>query len=399
MNLNMQAFNINTLLGGLDKVRDVMGVYQQQLLLIVIVFALLNCFFGYTLRKLWSVIPGFFSARPPVMQRVPTRIRPRQSPWRLPSHRSSDRNHCLRPLPDRTFSSDLRARRLCLWHLVNPNDITGYGLVALVAFVIGLICVPFERISVILVTSICGALTTIRMAYFFKDLDLNMMFWIVSAILAAAGMLFQFKPWKEADYWRMTTKKNANTVQKRAPDGSADPVSTLFHPERRKRNAAAPLPLLPATQEIRTAAIRNRRTVPVFRRTPCTISVLFRKNLTMTTMRKIFQKSSAAGHPQNRPLRRSLTKKKHPQKLPWATRSRIPLLPNRRSPRTASRMSISPRSGSRFPKRYREFTKTIRTRNPHCSAENPAGKGTFPCLRFIFYPDFFLVIHFFTNKH
>ena len=127
----------------------------------------------------------------------------------------------------------------------------------------------------------------------------------------------------------MTTKKNANTVQKRAPDGSADPVSILFHPERRKRNAAAPLPLLPATQEIRTAAIRNRRTVPVFRRTPCTISVLFRKNLTMTTMRKIFRKSSAAGHPQNRPLRRSLTKKKHPQKLPWATRSRIPLLPNR----------------------------------------------------------------------
>ena len=60
MNLNMQAFNINTLLGGLDKVRDVMGVYQQQLLLIVIVFALLNCFFGYALRKLWSVIPGFF---------------------------------------------------------------------------------------------------------------------------------------------------------------------------------------------------------------------------------------------------------------------------------------------------------------------------------------------------
>ena len=60
MNLNMQTFNINTLLGGLDKVRDVMGVYQQQLLLIVIVFALLNCFFGYALRKLWSVIPGFF---------------------------------------------------------------------------------------------------------------------------------------------------------------------------------------------------------------------------------------------------------------------------------------------------------------------------------------------------
>ena len=85
MNLNMQAFNINTLLGGLDKVRDVMGVYQQQLLLIVIVFALLNCFFGYALRKLWSVIPGFFLGAAAGMQRVPMRIRPRRSPWCLPS--------------------------------------------------------------------------------------------------------------------------------------------------------------------------------------------------------------------------------------------------------------------------------------------------------------------------
>ena len=31
MNLNMQAFNINTLLGGLDKVRDVMGVYHSSI--------------------------------------------------------------------------------------------------------------------------------------------------------------------------------------------------------------------------------------------------------------------------------------------------------------------------------------------------------------------------------
>ena len=202
MNLNMQAFNINTLLGGLDKVRDVMGVYQQQLLLIVIVFALLNCFFGYTLRKLWSVIPGFFLG--------------------------AAAGYAAGTYTNQTTTITLALLLICglvgfcLWHLVNPNDITGYGLVALVAFVIGLICVPFERISVILVTSICGALTTIRMAYFFKDLDLNMMFWIVSAILAAAGMLFQFKPWKEADYWEdddeeereHRAKARASSIQK-----------------------------------------------------------------------------------------------------------------------------------------------------------------------------------------
>ena len=202
MNLNMQAFNINTLLGGLDKVRDVMDVYQQQLLLIVIVFALLNCFFGYTLRKLWSVIPGFFLGA--------------AAGYAAGTYTNQTTTITLALAVGIGLLTAIIAFVLyriglfllicglvgfCLWHLVNPNDITGYGLVALVAFVIGLICVPFERISVILVTSICGALTTIRMAYFFKDLDLNMMFWIVSAILAAAGMLFQFKPWKEADYW------------------------------------------------------------------------------------------------------------------------------------------------------------------------------------------------------
>ena len=73
MNLNMQAFNINTLLGGLDKVRDVMGVYQQQLLLIVIVFALLNCFFGYALRKLWSGI-SLIQTIPQVMDSSPSSL-------------------------------------------------------------------------------------------------------------------------------------------------------------------------------------------------------------------------------------------------------------------------------------------------------------------------------------
>lgn len=299
MNLNMQAFNINTLLGGLDKVRDVMGVYQQQLLLIVIVFALLNCFFGYALRKLWSVIPGFFLGA--------------AAGYAAGTYTNQTTTITLALAVGTGLLTAIIAFVLyriglfllicglvgfCLWHLVNPNDITGYGLVALVAFVISLICVPFERISVILVTSICGALTTIRMAYFFKDLDLNMMFWIASAILAAAGMLFQFKPWKEADYWEDDDEEErehrAKARARRKRRSSFDPLPS----RKKKRNAAAPLPLLPATQEIRTAAIRNRRTVPVFRRTPCTISVLFRKNLTMTTMRKIFRKSSAAGHPQ-----------------------------------------------------------------------------------------------------
>ena len=135
MNLNMQAFNINTLLGGLDKVRDVMGVYQQQLLLIVIVFALLNCFFGYALRKLWSVIPGFFLGA--------------AAGYAAGTYTNQTTTITLALAVGTGLLTAIIAFVLyriglfllicglvgfCLWHLVNPNDTTGYGLVALRRF-------------------------------------------------------------------------------------------------------------------------------------------------------------------------------------------------------------------------------------------------------------------------
>ena len=206
------------------------------------------------------------------------------------------------------------------------------------------------------------------------------MFWIASAILAAAGMLFQFKPWKEADYWEDDDEEER---EHRAKARARRKRRSRFHPlpsRKKKKDAAAPLPLLPATQEIRTAAIRNRRTVPVFRRTPCTISVLFRKNLTMTTMRKIFRNHPPPANPQTGRSGEFDEEETSPKASmgdtkPYTSPSK-PQITDGRHPGCRSLRD----PGSRFPKRYREFTKTIRTRNPHCSAENPAGKGTFPCL-------------------
>lgn len=259
MNLNMQT--LNTLLGGLDKGKELFGVYQQQFFLIVLVFALLNCFFGYSLRKLWSVIPGFFIgaaigyAAGTYTHQTPT----------ITLALSAGIGLLLAILAFVLYRIGLfflicGLVGFCLWHLISPNDITGYGLVALVSFVIGLICVPFERISVILVTSICGSLTTIRMAYFFKDLDLNLIFWVASAVLAAAGILFQFKPWKESDYWDeededereyraksrakkkrrsgfdpLPAKKKKRRSRSSSPDRSRDPYRSYQKPSNRSR--------------------------------------------------------------------------------------------------------------------------------------------------------------------
>ena len=242
MNLNMQTFN--TLLGGLDKGKELFGVYQQQFFLSVLIFALLNCFFGYALRKLWSVIPGFFLGA--------------AAGYAAGTYTNQTTTITLALSVGIGLLTAIIAFVLyriglfllicglvgfCLWHLVNPNDITGYGLVALVSFVIGLICVPFERISVILVTSICGALTTIRMAYFFKDLDLNMIFWIASAILAAAGMLFQFKPWKEADYWEEDDEeereRRAKARSKRKRGSGFDPLPARKKKKKRRGSSSS----------------------------------------------------------------------------------------------------------------------------------------------------------------
>lgn len=242
MNLNTQT--LNTLLDSLGKGKELFGVYQQQFFLIVIVFALLNCFFGYALRKLWSVIPGFFLGA--------------AAGYAAGTYTHQTTTITLALAVGIGLLTAIIAFVLyriglfllicglvgfCLWHLVNPNDITGYGLVALVSFVIGLICVPFERISVILVTSICGSLTTIRMAYFFKDLDLNLIFWIASAILAAAGMLFQFKPWKEADYWEdddeEERERRAKARSRRKRSSGFDPLPSKKKKKKRRGSSSS----------------------------------------------------------------------------------------------------------------------------------------------------------------
>lgn len=238
----MQTFN--TLLGGLDKGKELFGVYQQQFFLIVLVFALLNCFFGYSLRKLWSVIPGFFLGA--------------AAGYAAGTYTNQTTTITLALAVGIGLLTAIIAFVLyriglfllicglvgfCLWHLINPTDITGYGLIALVSFVIGLICVPFERISVILVTSICGSLTTIRMAYLFKNMDPNMIFWIASAILAAAGILFQFKPWKEADYWEDDDEEErehrAKMRAKRKGRSGFDPLPSSSRKKKKKRRSGS----------------------------------------------------------------------------------------------------------------------------------------------------------------
>ncbi len=69
-----------------------------------------------------------------------------------------------------------------------------------IAFVVALIGVPFERITVTLITSVCGALTAVTLAYDLQQTEYDLVMWIIVLVLAALGMIFQFKPWKDRGY-------------------------------------------------------------------------------------------------------------------------------------------------------------------------------------------------------
>lgn len=198
--LNMQTFQ--SLLSRYDDLKALFDTYGQQLLLVLLIFALLNCFFGYALRKLWSVIPGFFLGAAAGLAAGVYTSQTTQITLALSvgcALLCAIIAFVLYRIGLFFLISGLVG--FCLWHIVLPSDWTGYLLVGLIAFVVGLISVPFERISVILVTSICGSLAAIQIAYLLKGLEANLLMLGITAVLALLGILFQSKPWKERDYW------------------------------------------------------------------------------------------------------------------------------------------------------------------------------------------------------
>ena len=193
---------LNTLLNQFDTWKTLMVAYQRYLILGVLAFALLNCFFGYTLRKLWSILLCFGGG---ALGGLAVCLYTGQPAKRTLMIAAAIGILCaligffLYRLG--LFFLIIGLVVFCLWHIVQPSDLFGNLLIGLVAFVIGLLTVPLERLSVILVTSICGAVTTMEMAYLLKGITPNRIMWMISAVLALTGFLFQQKPWKQDEDW------------------------------------------------------------------------------------------------------------------------------------------------------------------------------------------------------
>lgn len=215
----MENFSIDTLYDLLDKfdtLKELLPKYGAALLIAAAVFALLNCFFGYALRKLWSVLLGFGIGAAGGML--------------LATYTDQTYNMILGVTLGLGFIFGLLALLLyrigtfflligflgfSLYKLLNPTDLIMLLFLLGIAAVIALIGVPFERVTVILVTSVCGALTAVTLAYDFQKTEYDLVMWVIVLILAALGMVFQFKPWKDRGYWEENEAEEEDYRRKR----------------------------------------------------------------------------------------------------------------------------------------------------------------------------------------
>lgn len=200
----MQNISIDTLYALLDRfdtLKNLLAKYGTFLIIAAAIFALLNCFFGYALRKVWSVLLGFAIGASGGML--------------LASYTEQSRNMTLGVTLGLGFIFGLLALLLyrigtffliigflgfSLFKLLNPQDLIMLLFLGAIAFVVALIGVPFERITVTLITSVCGALTAVTLAYDLQQTEYDLVMWIIVLVLAALGMIFQFKPWKDRGY-------------------------------------------------------------------------------------------------------------------------------------------------------------------------------------------------------
>lgn len=191
--------NTETLYRLLDKLKALRHLpenYVSFLLLCILLFALLNCFFGYSLRKLWSVLIGLVIGA--------------GSGFLIAKLAAQSETTCTGMALGCGLIFGLLS--FLLYRIASFFLVTGFLFVSFfqlfqpsfeeilllsaISVVIALVGVPFEKISLPLVTSCCGALLAVTSGFRLLHKPYSAVTWIMAVLLACLGLVFQFKPWK-----------------------------------------------------------------------------------------------------------------------------------------------------------------------------------------------------------
>lgn len=204
--------DLNTLYTLLDKLGlldEFYTTYGPYILKAALAFALLNCFFGYKLRKVWSCIFGLLlgigvglAAAVYLDQLAKVAL--------VAAAVGGLVCTALAFLLYRIgmFFLCIGVVIMTLFQLFpTPTFSTICGFVVF-GVVIGFLAVIKEHNVVICITAICGGIGSARLIMLLASNNSSILMVLLAVVLSALGLILQFKPWKEKEYWEKEEEKN-----------------------------------------------------------------------------------------------------------------------------------------------------------------------------------------------
>lgn len=164
--------------------------YSSTLMTVGIVFALLNCFFGYKLRKVWITLAGAAAGGAAGYYFL--------KDVKLSAAIAAGGAILLAVFAFQIYRLGLFV--LCggltywmLGQLFSADTSMARGICIVAGVVVGVLALQYERIIVILTTGICGGFGASRLLFTMTGREAGILAVLVGLILAALGILFQYQ--------------------------------------------------------------------------------------------------------------------------------------------------------------------------------------------------------------
>lgn len=209
-----ELINLYSLLDQAGLFKEIYDTYSTVFLEAALAFALLNCFFGYKLRKVWSCIFGLLLG-------IGTGLAAAvylDQPLKIALIAAGAGGLVCMMLAFLLYRIGMFF--LCigtvimilfqLFPMPTFSALCGFVVFGIAA---GFLAVVQEHTVVICITAICGGIGSAKLISLLTDV--NTVLTVLLAIgLSVLGLVFQFKPWKKKEYWE--EEKDKNTPQRKA---------------------------------------------------------------------------------------------------------------------------------------------------------------------------------------
>lgn len=216
---------LNSLYSLLDKLGildDFYKTYGPYFLKAALIFALLNCFFGYKLRKVWSCIFGLLLG---VGTGLAAAVYLGQ-PVSIALAAGAAGGIIFTALAFLLYRIGMFF--LCIGVVImtlfqlfpTPTFSTICGFVVF-GVVMGFLAVIKEHNVVICITAVCGGIGSARLIMILAGMKSPVLLVLTAIVLTALGLVFQFKPWKDKDYWKKEEDKSSEKHKKQKSRRSA----------------------------------------------------------------------------------------------------------------------------------------------------------------------------------